>query len=119
MRATIRIPSEQYAFIEVEVEATPNEIVALHDDLIRQVQERDGLGTREWAQARNRMLKTGEFDPNIVLNERQRYWVNETKNALRAIQREEKAENHLLPDEGEWGETVDPDAYHKEVKGEA
>jgi hypothetical protein len=49
--------------------------------------ENDGdLTHREWVAIRNKMLVTGECDPNEEhrLSERQKWWVNQTKLALRA-----------------------------------
>lgn len=46
-----------------------------------------GLPPREWSKVRNKMMMTGEFDPNIEgLSKLQRYFINETKLGFRAAQ---------------------------------
>lgn len=47
----------------------------------------DSLTPQEWARIRRTMLTTGQFDPNILhrLNDYQKYWVNETKLAIRDL----------------------------------
>lgn len=88
MKVTHRIPTSQYAYIEFEEEVTnPQEGIVNHVTYVNMYQEGEGLNVQEWAKVRNRMLETCECDPNLFekMNKAQRYWINETKNALRAI----------------------------------
>lgn len=91
----------EYGFIEVEYEPDQiltkkqrDDLIYIHDSVKLAVNDKEGLNTIDWAQARNKMLETGEFDPNLELSKAQRFWVNETKNALRAIKNND-AEKHL------------------------
>lgn len=85
MKITQRIPLDQFSYIEFEYEYdNPQEAIAHNAELVKMHSE-PGLPVREWAQARNHMLQTGEFDPNLQLSRSQQYWVNETKKAIRAL----------------------------------
>ena len=86
MKITQRVPLDQFAYIEFEEDYdNPQEAIAHNAELVKMNSE-VGLPEREWAQVRNKMLQTGEFDPNIEgLSKAQAYWVNQTKLALRAL----------------------------------
>jgi len=86
MKITQRIPTSSYAYIEFEGDyETPEEALTENVRLVG-IYEDEGLPMREWAQLRNKMFKTGEFDPNIEgLSKAQRYFINECKKAYRAI----------------------------------
>jgi len=85
----VHIPTMEYGFIEAEYE-TLEEALAAQDNVQNMVKEKNGLPVREWTQVRKTMLNTGEFDPNLSesLSKAQRYWVNQTKLALRDIKKE-------------------------------
>lgn len=92
IKVTQRIPTEQYAYIEFEKDYdNVEESMIDHVRLIKEYTEGAGLSVNDWAKVRNNMLKTGEVDVNLLqdMNKAQRYWVNETKNALRAIKDEQ------------------------------
>lgn len=90
MKGKLHIPTEQYGFIEVEFEH--DDPVALYNDLSNQVKETEGYNINEWAKIRKSFLLTNELDPDIIAgaNKAQRYWINETKNTLRAIKKEDE-----------------------------
>ena len=87
-KAKIHVPTKEYAFIEVEVNDTIENMVALHDEIANKALDKEGLSVNDWAKARNKMLVTGEFDPNLELSKAQRFFVNELKKALRAVNSE-------------------------------
>lgn len=89
-----RIPTEQYAYIEFNKEYDSiDEAMAEHVELCSKYND-PGLPEREWAQHRNKMFITGEFDVNIEgLSKAQRYFINQCKLALRATKNEEPVIN--------------------------
>lgn len=83
-----RIPTVQYGYVELEMEYESAEQAFIdHERLAKMHESGVGLSAREWAQVRNDMLNTGECNPETIerMNKAQRYWVNETKLALRAL----------------------------------
>lgn len=90
MEITQRIPTEQYAYVEFTKEYETEEDALAHNaELVAKFSD-PGLPQNEWAKLRNKMLVTGEFDPNIEgLSKAQRYFVNQLKLALRANTAEE------------------------------
>lgn len=86
MEVTQRIPLEQYAYIEFTKEYDSIEDALSDHSVIVSKNLEPGLPLREWTQVRNRMFATGEADPNIEgLSKLQRYFINETKLAFRAL----------------------------------
>lgn len=88
MEAIHRIPTTQYGYIEVKLEYDDVECaIADHNRILRLYQEGVGLSASDWKSMREHMLTTGEFDPNRYeeLNNDQKYWVNQTKLALRGL----------------------------------
>lgn len=87
VKAIQRIPTDQYAYIELELEyESTEEAFVDHERLLKLHEAGVGLDTREWAKVRNQMLVTGEINPEAteVMNKAQRWFVNELKLALRA-----------------------------------
>ena len=93
MKFKIHVPTTDYGFIEAEYD-TIEEALAEHDRIINIIKEKDGLSVSEWKRVRMTMLKTAEFDPNLLesLSKAQRFWINESKKTLRDIKREEEPE---------------------------
>lgn len=92
MKVVQRIPTAQYAYIEFEQEyASVEDAMADHKRVTKLYEDAEGLTHREWVALRNNMLATGEVDVNLLdsLNASQRWWVNETKLALRAHKADE------------------------------
>ena len=92
MKVTLRIPTDQYAFIEIETEVEDKQqAVDEYNELqILANNNKEGLNTTEWARVRDNMLKTNEIDPEIIetLSKAQEWWVNQTKLAIRSITKE-------------------------------
>lgn len=84
-----RIPTDQYAYIELNIEYNSVEEAFIdHERLLKLHEQGPGLDAREWKKAREHMLNTGECDPEQIerMNKAQRWWINETKLALRALE---------------------------------
>ena len=89
MKVIQRIPLEQYSYIEFEDEyESVGAAMAEHTRIINEYSNA-GIPDKEWAQLRNKMFTTGQFDPNIEgLNKAQRYFINQCKLALRSVEKE-------------------------------
>lgn len=87
IKVTQRIPTDQYAYIEIDTEYLSVEDAFLdHKRLLKLHNDGAGLSIRDWAKVRNQMMVTGECDPNLMdsMNHIQRYVINEFKLAIRA-----------------------------------
>jgi hypothetical protein len=87
IKATQRIATQQYCYVELEMEYdSAQEAIADHTRLVKLYEDGEGLPAKEWAQARNQFLVTGEFDVNLYerMSKAQRFVINEMKLALRA-----------------------------------
>lgn len=96
IKVTQRIPTNQYAYIEVELEyETVEEAFIDHERLLKLHESGVGLDARAWKKVRERMLNTGECDPNDahLMNNAQKWWVNETKLGMRALSASEPVIN--------------------------
>ena len=89
IKVTQRVPTSQYAYLEFEQEyETAGEALAHNAELVAKYSDA-GLPDREWAQIRNKMFRTGEFDLNIEgLSKAQQYFINQCKLAIRANEKE-------------------------------
>jgi hypothetical protein len=93
---TQRIPTAQYAYIEFETEyASVEDAMSDHKRITKLYEDQGSLSHSEWVKVRNNMLATGEFDPNLSerLSAPQKWWVNETKLALRSHEADEPVIN--------------------------
>ena len=89
-----RVPLDQFAYIEFEEEYDNVQEAIAHNAELVKMNSEAGLPEREWARVRNKMLSTGEFDPNITnLSKAQMFWVNQTKLALRALKADDPVIN--------------------------
>ena len=94
MKAKIRIPTTEYAFVELELDNVNGDdietIVSLHDKFQLIFGDKEGVSASDWVEIRKTLLNTGEFDANRIeeLSKLQRYWVNQTKLGLRSINKE-------------------------------
>lgn len=61
-KAKIRIPKDQYAFIELDVEETLDDIKLLYSKMTK---EEIGLDDKEWRSALDRYLTDGTMESNI------------------------------------------------------
>lgn len=89
MKAIQRIPTDQYAYIELEIEYENAEDAFIdHERLLKLHSGGIGLDAREWKKVREHMLNTGTCNPETMerMNKAQRWWINETKLAYRALE---------------------------------
>ena len=96
IKVTQRIPTNQYAYVEVELEyETVEEAFIDHERLLKLHESGVGLDARAWKKVREHMLTTGEVDPNDahLMNNAQKWWVNECKLGLRALSAQEPVIN--------------------------
>lgn len=86
-----RIPTENYAYLELRLEyADVEEAFIDHKRLLTLHEGGPGLPPREWTKVRKDMMVKGECNPELIeqMNSAQRWWVNETKLALRSLTKE-------------------------------
>lgn len=82
--------------MELELESdTVEDGVVEHIRLQRLYTGETGLGVREWKKVREHMLATGECDPEDIemMNNAQRWWVNEVKLGMRGLKAEDPVIN--------------------------
>lgn len=61
---TLRVPTtEQYAYIEAEVEGTADEAILAYKELTRLVKGEGGLQAKEWNKVLDRYLAEGTMSP--------------------------------------------------------
>lgn len=88
MKATIRVPTEQYAFIEQEIEVEgPEAAVEAYRALQRAYKGGEGVSTKDFNAALDRYLKDGdgETETYIKMNKDQQRVFQEIKKSLRRI----------------------------------
>lgn len=78
-KATIRIPTSQYAFIEVQIEDTMENIVAEHNHLERLYKGGDGLPDKEWRETLDSYSQGNGTTPETHerMNEKQSWMIHE------------------------------------------
>lgn len=85
----IRLPLDQYAYLDVPFEGTSDEALLEYKRLKSQFEGNGGLPQKEWVKLRRDYLNNGDMegDPGDLdkLSLAQRYWVNETKKAFKLI----------------------------------
>jgi hypothetical protein len=86
-----RIPTESYAYIELNLEYDSAEEAFLdHERLLKLHEGGVGLQPREWTRVRKDMLQKGECDPELLekMNKAQRWFINELKLGIRSLTKE-------------------------------
>lgn len=85
IKTKIRIPSQQYAFIELEIEETPERILEIHDEFINLVKPKEGLSDKEWRAALDKYLDDGtmEADAYAQMSRLQTYVIQEIKKSIK------------------------------------
>ena len=69
MKAKLRIPTKKaYAYIEVEFDGSPEEIVEAHENLTRLVEPQGGIPTKDFNQALDLYLEKGTGDTQQFLD---------------------------------------------------
>jgi len=61
MKAKIRVPVDQYAFIEIEAEGTPEQVKDTYDHMKALCTVGGGLDTKEWMSVLDRYLETNQI----------------------------------------------------------
>jgi len=92
-KCTIRIPTQQYAYLEFEIEDTPENAIRFYiktTDTYNQLKrfqqlEEEGHSQNEWAKIRERYLNKGEIavEDFEKCSSIQRYFINEVKKSIR------------------------------------
>jgi len=85
----IHVPSKEFGFITARIKGTVEEAVDLHDEIAHKVIDKSGYNVLEWAKIRNNYMMTGEIHPDLLepMSKAQRYFINEAKNAFKAIKK--------------------------------
>lgn len=86
-KATIRIPCEQYAFIELNVEETPEDIIEIYKQFISLYKGGLGIADKEFNEALDRYLAHNTMDANVYasMNKEQQTIVQSIKRAFKRI----------------------------------
>lgn len=98
MRYVLRIPtSEQYAYIEAEVEGTAEEALEHYYDLTFRVKAREGLNNGEWNRVVDFMFTENECNPDDIaaMNPTQQWFINECKKSFKRIKAREEREEEV------------------------
>jgi len=88
-KATIRIPTEQYAFVEISTEGTSEEIAERHYEFTKLLSLQEGLPRDEFNDALDRYLTdgTGETETYVAMSSFQKGVFQEIKKAFKRIKR--------------------------------
>lgn len=98
MKTTIRIPTkEQYAFIELEVDETPERVVEIYNEYTALVNQTDvgGLDPKSWRESLDRYLKQGDMEADKYdgMSKAQKYVIQEIKKAFKRLESNENKIN--------------------------
>lgn len=83
---TLRLPTDQYAYIEIEAEGTPEDAVQAFTELQSAYNSNiEGLNIQQWAKTRDTYVKTGEISQEDyeALSKAQKFVINEIKKSLK------------------------------------
>jgi len=85
--ATVRIPCDQYAFIEVIVHDTPEEIIEVYKQMTKLYQGGTGVTEPEFQKALDRYLTENvmEAEVYVAMNKEQQNIIQNIKRALKRI----------------------------------
>lgn len=86
-KAKIRIPLDQFAFIEIEAKEDLENIKEIYDFSKRICQNHEGLGDKEWRNVLDKYLITNTMESNEYeqLSPRQKDIIQELKRAFKRI----------------------------------
>lgn len=91
MTTTIRIPTEQYAFVEIELEnVQPERLREIYDEYVRALKGGEGLDAQEWRDLLDYYLQNNQMNPEMQdkferANLQQKMIINEIKKAIKRI----------------------------------
>lgn len=86
-KAWLRIPKEQYAYIEVSVQGTADEIVQIHNEFMDLIKPQEGLSTKEWNETLDRYLTDGTGNTEIYfkMSPKQQACIQEIKKSFKRL----------------------------------
>ena len=100
-KAQLRIPTEMYAYMEVSVEDTAENILQLHNEFTRLVKPREGLDEKTMnIFIDNMLLGNGKNDINVyqLMSDGQKNTVQCLKRGLKRITaHQDKGQNNFAP----------------------
>lgn len=97
MKAKLRIPTQEYAFIEVDIDGEADDIIQAHDELMSRVRKNeDGLSDKDWRRTLDEYLTTATMDSNDYtgMSQIQKYVIQEIKKAFKRINKHEDSNNN-------------------------
>lgn len=95
MKITYRIPTEQYAYVEVEENVpfkTTTKIKENYDDLASVFKPQEGLPDKLWRQAIDQYLREGDCEADVyaAMSQEQKRVIQEIKRSMNRINSREK-----------------------------
>ena len=90
-KSKLRIPtSDQYAYIEVDFEGTPEDTISAYYEFTKLVKPAEGLSAKDFNQALDRYLTepTGDTDTYLKMSKFQKDVIQEVKKAFKRITKE-------------------------------
>lgn len=91
-KAQLRIPTEQYAYVEVEVEGTPDEIWEAYKQFMAMSKPQTGISDKDFNTFLDNMLVKGEANHVEVfqaMSEKQKDVIQHLKRAIKRIKPKE------------------------------
>jgi len=94
-KAKLRIPTEMYAFVEVEVEGTPTEIATAYREFTKEINGGEGIPTKEFNNALDQYLKdgTGLTEIYLSMSKPQQAIFQEIKKSIKRLKYNENEDN--------------------------
>lgn len=87
--AEIRIPTDQYAYINVQVEGEPDDIIQAYKEFSTLTKPQEGLPPKEWRTALDEYLNTNSFsnadDTYFKMNPQQQFVIQEIKKSVKRL----------------------------------
>lgn len=91
-KAKIRIPTEQYAFVEIDMEGSPEDINSAYKEISSAMEVGNGLESKEWNKALDTYLETNKIHPDLYLrmDREQQNVIQEIKRSIKRIEYKNK-----------------------------
>ena len=85
-KSKIHIPTRDFAFVEIEVEGTIQQISDIYNESELELKPKEGLNQNEWARVRDNYVKTNkiEIDEFEQLSTLQKYFISQLKKARKS-----------------------------------
>lgn len=86
-KTTIRIPTDPYAYLEVDYEGEPDEVVGVYQQFTKLLKPQAGLPAKEWNSALDRYLVNNDLDAEVYesMSREQKDLIQEIKRSLARI----------------------------------